>query len=528
MSRLDKEQVAHGRELPVTIQALRFIRSRWVSIVALSALVLLPCYWHLRIEAGDLGSHTYNSWLALLVARGQAPGLYLVRQWNNVVVDLALTWLGSHLGFTAAERIVVSSCVLCFFWGAFVFVAAATRRLPWFLVPAIAMFSYGYTFYAGFMNYYLSLGLAFWAAALFWRGTRTDWIVALFVVILTFMAHPMGFGLLVAMVAYIVLAEKARGGYRWLVDALALLALCAVHFYLLRFKTAEWLGIRALWRNGADQLVLFGARYQHLAEVVGVFAGLCFVVAAVRDWKDRPPIQSFRTPLTLWVLLLLSAALLPGAIWLPQYIAPLSSISSRVTSVTAIVGLCVLGSVQPRKWILAGLTICAAFFFGFQYQDTGRLNTMERQTETLVASLPFGYRVSYTLNLGEDYRINFRHLVERACIGKCFAYSNYEPATGQFRLRLSPAGSRLASSDPGLTADMEMGEYIVRTADLPMAQIYQPDEADLTKLSIRELAAGEKNGRAGYRPRRSEIEQRLHRTIPDDISRQAVLARGSR
>jgi len=507
MSPLDKQQVASGREVPLTIQAFRFIRSRWVSIVVLSALVLLPCYWHRRIEAGDLGSHTYNSWLALLVARGQAPGLYLVRQWNNVVVDLALCWLGSHLGFIAAERIVVSACVLCFFWGAFAFIAAATRRLPWFLVPAIAMFTYGYTFYAGFMNYYLSLGLAFWAAALFWRGTRIDWIVGFFVLILTLVAHPMGFGLLLATLAYILLAEKARGGYRWLVDALALLALCAVHFYLLRLKTEGWLGIRALWRNGADQLVLFGARYLHFAEAVGVFGGLCFVVAAAQDWKDSPPIRSFRTPLTLWVLLVLSALLLPGAIWLPQYIAPLSSISSRVTSFTAIVGLCVLGSLRPRRWILAGLTICAAFFFVFQYQDTGRLTTMERQTEKLVAGLPFGYRVSYTLYFGENNRINFRHLVERACIGKCFVYSNYEPATGQFRIRLSPTGSRLASSDPGQTADMELGEYVVRTADLPMAHVYQPDEADLTKLSIRELAAGEKNGRVGYRPPRSETEQ---------------------
>jgi hypothetical protein len=509
MSRLDKEQVARGREVPLTIQALRFIRSRWVSIVVLSAMVLLPCFWHRRIEAGDLGSHTYNSWLALLIARGQAPGLYLVRQWNNVVVDLALTWLGSHLGFIAAERIVVSACVLCFFWGAFAFIAAATRRLPWFLVPAIAMFSYGYTFYSGFMNYYLSLGLAFWAAALFWRGTRTDWMVGFFVLVLTFVAHPMGFGLLLATLAYILLAEKARGGYRWVVDGLALLALCAVHFYLLRLKTEGWLGIRALWRNGADQLVLFSARYLHFAEAVGVFGGLCFVVAAAQDWKDFPPIRRVRTPLTLWALLVLSAPLLPEVIWLPQYLAPLSSIGSRVTSVTAIVGLCVLGSVRPRRWILAGLTICAAFFFGFQYQDTGRLNTMERQTETLVAGLPFGYRVSYSLYFGEKNRINFRHLVERACIGKCFVYSNYEPATAQFRIRLSPAGSRLALSDRGLTADMEQGEYIVRTADLPMAHVYQTDAADLTKLSIRVLAAGERNGRVGYHPPRSEIEQLL-------------------
>jgi hypothetical protein len=67
-----------------TICALRFIRARWIPILLLSVLVLLPCYWHRRIEAGDLGSHTYNAWLALLVSKGQAPGLHVVRQWNNV------------------------------------------------------------------------------------------------------------------------------------------------------------------------------------------------------------------------------------------------------------------------------------------------------------------------------------------------------------------------------------------------------------------------------------------------------------
>jgi hypothetical protein len=42
-----------------------------------------------------------------------------------------------------------------------------------------------------------------------------------------------------------------------------------------------------------------------------------------------------------------------------------------------------------------------------------------------------------------------------------------------------------------------------------MAQIYQPDETHLIKLAIRELTAGEKNGRLGHYPPASEIEKRL-------------------
>ncbi len=58
-------------------------RKRWL-ILAVSAAVLIPCFWHRRIEAGDLGSHVYNAWLAQLIEKGQAPGLYIAKRWNNI------------------------------------------------------------------------------------------------------------------------------------------------------------------------------------------------------------------------------------------------------------------------------------------------------------------------------------------------------------------------------------------------------------------------------------------------------------
>ena len=140
---------------------------------AVSAALLIPVYWHRRIEAGDLASHLYNAWLAQLIRQGQAPGLWIARQWNNVAFDLLLSWLGSAFGLRAAERIAVSFAVLIFFWGAFALIAAATRRAPWKLSPLIAVFAYGWTFEMGFMNYYISLGLCFFALAAYLRfGNR--------------------------------------------------------------------------------------------------------------------------------------------------------------------------------------------------------------------------------------------------------------------------------------------------------------------------------------------------------------------
>jgi hypothetical protein len=148
----------------------------------------------------------------------------------------------------------------------------------------------------------------------------------------------------------------------------------------------------------------------------------------LRVRRLSPTVHSVWTPLTLWGLFVANAVLLPGAIWLPQYVNAISATATRMTSVTAIFALCILGFLRPRRWILAGGIACATIFFSFQYQDTGKLNRMEQQAETLVSTLPYGSRVSYALELSEPSRVNLRHFVDRVCIGKCFAYSNYSVA----------------------------------------------------------------------------------------------------
>jgi hypothetical protein len=489
-----------NRARPLSFRALAFAADRWLPIMAISVVLLLPCFWHKRIEAGDLASHTYNAWLAQLLARGDAPGLYLARQWNNILVDVALAKLGSAVGFVGAEKIVVSACVLIFFWGAFAFIAASTRRPPWVLVPAIAMIAYGWTFQMGFMNYYLSLGFGFFAAALFWRGQAVDWIAAFFLSGLTLMAHPMGFLSLVGMVAYIRLAEKSGVRYRWVVFASAFLAVLALHWYIVRhFRVAYWDTAFFYLLNGADQLVLYGNRYLIPAWIALIFGSGCFIHGRVQQRKRGEPVWSFRTALGLWAILLFVAAMIPELIYLPQYAAPVAFAVARLTAVTAVIGLCILGSVEPCRWHLAGLSVCAVIFFAFLYGDTGTLNEMEDQVETMTKTLPYGRRVIETINAPPDSRVPFiDHIVDRACIGRCFAYANYEPASGQFRIRARP-DSPLATDSVDFSQAMEDGKYVVRPQDLPMIQIDQCGGNDLTRLCMHDLSAGEKNGGTGNR-----------------------------
>ncbi len=479
---------------------LRFQRPRLLLVAGTSIAVVVPCFWHRNIAAGDLASHTYNAWLAHLITLGQAPGLYLAHQWNNILADVVLTRLATALGFAAAEKILVPACVLIFFWGAFAFMTAATGRAPWFLTPAIAMVAYGWTFQVGFLNYYLSLGLAFFSAALFWRGRPRDQILGLILAALVVLAHPLGLLWLAGTGAYISLSRRLQDGWRWALFSTALLAILAVHFYVAHsYRTFD----PVLWHfylfAGPDQLVVYGRRYRMVATAVLLLA-ITMALVALPEWGKAEFRRRVRTPTELWLLALFATAMIWGDVIIPRYALGFTFFPPRVSTITAVLGMCVLGCVPPRRWHLAALLGCGVVFFSWMYQDTALLNRIEEQAENLVRGLPYGHRVIPTLWSPPGWRIGPEHVVDRACIGRCFVYSNYEPSSRQFRVRVVPEGSPIVVSSPPAGLAMSEGRYIVQSADLPMAQIYQCDERDLSKLCMRELAAGEINGRIGYHP----------------------------
>src|SRR5215472_1873561 len=69
-----------------------------LAYVLASIAALLPCFWGTHIQAGDLASHIYNSWLAQLVEAGKLPGLMVAGQATNVLFDLLLSGLFRSLG----------------------------------------------------------------------------------------------------------------------------------------------------------------------------------------------------------------------------------------------------------------------------------------------------------------------------------------------------------------------------------------------------------------------------------------------
>jgi hypothetical protein len=469
--------------------AWRFIRYRWLAVLGISTAILIPCFWHKHIEAGDLGSHVYNAWLAELVHRGTLSGLWIHRQWNNVAFDLLLSAFGKIVNWVWAEKLAVSLCVLIFFWGVFALAAAAARRAPLFLAPLIAVISYGWTFEQGFINYYLALGLSFFALAILWRGNGKERIAVVLFIPLIFLAHPLGLVWLAGAGVY-ALAYERLPRHRVLVFAAATLLVLSVdayvryHYFVYRSTKPPYL------YNGADQIVLYSRAYKVIAGAIFLLIVLALANEVWRRRKDPETRETECMLLQLYLILQSLLFVLPDGVLLPGYNAPLTYLPQRLTTLSAVIICVLLGLLKPRKWHVVACVAPAVLFFFLLYRDTGIINNMENQSERLIGSLPFGQRVLFTIADG-GLRLNIGHIVDRSCIDHCFSYGNYEPSTGQFRVRAVP-GNRVVMSRVPDVWQMEIGLYDVRAEDLPAYEIYQCGEKG-RQVCLRSLEAGEKN-----------------------------------
>jgi hypothetical protein len=463
--------------------------------------MLVPLFWHRHIMQNDFASHVYNAWLATLVSKGQAPGVYIAREWNNVLVDEILATLGQVVGWAAAERIVQALSVLTFFWGGFVLMCAASRRAAWFLLPGLAMIAYGWTFQIGFSNYYLSLGLGFWAAALVWRGKDWERLLAVAALPAIALAHTFGLAFTVGAAAYVMVRKRLVGYWQLLPLPIAAALIFAAREYLvMRYPVhladaLPWYLMNGL--NGVDQIVLTG-RYRDLARIVFLL-GAAFLAFDCGErlirGRSLKSLADFAIPLELYALSLLGIAALPDAVKLPQYTAWVSFMLMRFSSIAAVLALCVLACTAPKKWHVAAFGTTALIFFAMLYQDTGVLSHMQEEANQLISQVPAGERLAATIQWLPDSRFYFlTRIVDRACVGRCFSYDNYEPASGAFRLRALP-GSPVVSASLRDVELMESGVYVVRPTDLPMQEIYQCG-ADRITLCMRRLRAGEMNGPA--------------------------------
>ncbi len=443
-------------------------RDNVLRMVLLSILFLIPCFWQSRIQAGDLSSHVYNVWLASLISHGQVHGLQIVPQSTNVLFDLELEWLARHVGFDAAQCIAVSAAVLIFAWGALAFVFAAAGTNWWFAVPCVAMLSYGFVYEIGFFNFYLSMGICLWYLAIFWNGSWRRRIAITPLLLLAWLAHPFPVVWALGTAAYIAIAQRIRPRQRLLLLGLGLLALAATNFILIRHYECRWSWKQIFFITGTNQVVIYGTKY------VFILAGLLFIwFVLLRKWiKQRGLAEIILSVLgQLWLLNAAGVVLIPSAVNFPNYGLPFTYVSDRLSLAAALVGCALLEAVPLRMHEKIALTALAAVFFSFLYVDTRELNRLENGIDAAVEQLPAGQRVIGSFPGWSLRVIPLQHALDRACIGRCFSYANYEPSSRQFRIRAQSANPVVFDKYYDVKA-VEEGRYVVKPRDLPLYEVF--------------------------------------------------------
>jgi len=454
-----------------------------LAYVAVSLLALIPCFWQSRIQAGDLGSHIYNAWLAQLIRQGQAPGLAIVPQTTNVLFDLLLSGLFRAFGAAAAQRIAVSLAVLVLVWGAFAFSSAAGRK-PWPLVPSIIALAYGWVFHMGFFNFYLSLGLCFWALSLAWRPDPRRLAAAAVVLIPAYLAHALPVAWTLALLGYRWLLRRWPE-QRWRLLLSACATMIALHITLAFRMWTDWRPEQIQFTVGAHELWVFGSKYMYPAAAT-LLVWVLLAIALLRS-RGRSVLST-----DLFQLSALTAAgivLIPRGIWFPLYGHPLVYITQRMGLALAVC-LCALLSAAPaRRWHTFALSVAALLFFGFLYTDERTLNELEDQEEALVATLPPGQRVLSSLVAPDVQTIPLAHLLDRACVGRCYSYGNYEPSSAQFRIRVTGDHGIVVPTEAD-SLQLQVGGYVARPQDLPLYEIVTDPTG---RLVLRSIPAGSRN-----------------------------------
>jgi hypothetical protein len=457
-----------------------------MAYVLASLLLIAPCYWQQRIQAGDLSSHIYNAWLAQLIESHQAQGLVVVRQTSNVLFDLLLGSLLNAFGAATAQRLAVSLAVLIFLWGAFALVSLMSKRRSWNHLPALAMLAYGWVFHIGFFNFYLSLGLCFCALALAWELELHRLAGAVPILVLAYLGHALPVAWALCIIAYLALARRASR-LAHLVTLLSPLFLVALHRAIAATWPTAWSPEQITLATGLDQILVYDGKYLVPFVALSVIWALR-LYRSVRTFGAASVVSS----VSFQIALMTAAAitLLPTAVRISGFHHALVFIAERMSLASGVVACGLLGAAPHRPLERAAAIAVMLLFFAFLYRDERALNTLEDRLEAAVVELPPLQRVVSALE-DSSLRINaLTHMVDRACIERCYSYANYEPSTAAFRVR-AIAENPIVVFRYADSSALQAGTYVVREKDLPM---YAVDLNAAGQAFVRSLEAGVPSG----------------------------------
>jgi hypothetical protein len=236
-----------------------------------------------------------------------------------------------------------------------------------------------------------------------------------------------------------------------------------------------------------DQLAVYGSKYW--------FAGfgllLCWASLAV-SLARRDGLTQLVSGVPFQICLLTAAGvvMIPNWILIPGYHHALVFLAQRMSLP---LGICICAwtaSAAASRLPKCALAAVAVLFFGFLYVDESALNGFEDQMRSAVAQLPPWQRVVNGIDVPNVRTNPVTHMLDRACLARCYSYGNYEPSSGQFRVRAVAPNPIVVATDADAN-DIQNGSYVVKPRDLPLYQVTLDAAGD---IAVRPLQAGQRTG----------------------------------
>jgi len=239
--------------------------------------------------------------------------------------------------------------------------------------------------------------------------------------------------------------------------------------------------------TGLDQVHVFDAKYWLVYAALLLVWGLLFA-RLMRQTGARTLFTS--VPFQVCALTAAGILVLPNLLTIPGYKHALAFIAERMSLALAICICALLGMARSRAYLTYSAMAVALLFFGFLYSDERVLNSFEDAMTEVVSQLPRGQRV--ISGVDDPYqRVNpLAHMIDRVCVGRCYSYANYEPSTGQFRIRATVANPIVLSIYEE-SWQLQNGVYTVQDRDLPLYQVILERSG---RLTVRSLRAGVPSG----------------------------------
>jgi hypothetical protein len=312
------------------------------------------------------------------------------------------------------------------------------------------------------------------------------------ILILAYLSHALPVAWAVALVAYVMLAGRISPQSRVYLIAGSFSAMVLLHTVVSANMATRWSVQQITLTTGLDQVWVFDAKYYAILVGLLMIWGSLFL-HLLRFSGARQVVSSMA-----FQLCVISAAgvfIMPTSVLIPGFRHALVYIAERMSLGVGICVCALLAGVRPRRIEQYAMLLVALLFFGFLFRDERILNSFEDRMQDTVAKLPAGQRVISAID-DPDLRVNaLAHVIDRACIGHCYSYANYEPSTAQFRVRATAENPYVAYSyqDSFL---MQMGAYVPKERDLPL---YQVDLDAAGRMVIKSLPAGVPSGSTTFK-----------------------------